>query len=186
MKLNKRLFRFENRIDCLAQTIRKLDQRSDLTVPTAYIVERTVIQFQIEWELFVRCLILDSATGRYEDSRGRVFSKKIGRSVTREQACHELIESYRKRDTEPDWYLPVQAIRAADLLGVTNFPNIATNLGLTPWIIEDLRYIRNYIAHRSKQSALQLRKQGLTELSGRINPIFIVLSYGKSGTQNYS
>ena len=77
MKLNKRLFRFEDRLDCLVQRIRKLDQRCDLSVPEAYIVERTVIQFQIEWELFVRRLILDSATGRYEDSRGRVFSKQL-------------------------------------------------------------------------------------------------------------
>ena len=36
----------------------------------------------------------------------------------------------QKRYAEPDWYLPTQAIKAADLLGVTNLQNIATNLGL--------------------------------------------------------
>ena len=185
MKLNRRLFRFETRIDDLVETISNQDKGIYSSRRISYVVERTVVQFQIEWELFVRGVILDSATGRYEGKSGKVCSTKIRRILTREQASYELIGTYKKCQKEPDWYLPPQAINAAQRLHLTNFQNVANSLGVTPWIIDDLRYIRNFIAHRSKQSALKLRQKGLASPSGRICPVYCVYAYNNVGVKNY-
>ena len=185
MKLNRRLFRFQGRIDALVRIIGEFDHGGRLTGAQKYIVERALLQLQIEWELFVRNLILDSATGQYTDSNGKVVSKLGIPAPTRERASHVLISRYKRRRREPDWYLPKDAIQAANLLAVTNLQNIAAWLGLSPWEIEELRYIRNFIAHQSKESALEVRRRGLLPSSGRINTVATAYAFDMSGMKNY-
>lgn len=185
MKLNRRLIRFQERIDDLVETISKNDTNIQSLAQSVPLVERAVLQLQIEWDIFVRGVILDSATGKYENGQGVVYSRTIGKKVTREQARHALIGCYKKRKTEPDWYVPSQAIQAAAFLDLTNLSEIAGTLGATPWIIEDLRYVRNFITHQSKDAALKLREKGLTTQGGRISPMHSACAYGGSGAKNY-
>lgn len=161
MKLQNRLWRFNRRLDLVGARISNL-RALDRSLERRYELERLVMELQLTWEHFVRCSILDSATGRYVNSNGNVSSTKFQGLATRELASYALISTYKKRQKEPDWYLPDQAIQAADNLGLSNYTEIATYLGTTPWAIEELRHVRNFIAHRSKSSAQSLRKHTKT------------------------
>ncbi len=183
MDLARRLPRFEARIDALIKIISFHDNGKTLPIQDVYTVERALIQLQIEWELFLRNLILDSATGLFTTNSKPIISP-IG-FANREIAAHYLISQYPKRKVEPDWYLPAEAVKAAKILNVSNFTNIPAQLGLSPWLIDDLRYVRNFIAHRSKRSALTLRTNGTASTTGIIDPISIAFSYSPSGIKSY-
>ena len=185
MMLNRRLFRFGHRVDAIVQTVDQFADDGRLTRGETYIVERALLQLQVEWELFVRNLILDSATGRFSDGSGRVFSTLSIPTPTRERASHVLVSLYPRRRREPDWYVPQEAIHAADLLAVSNFKNITACLGVSPWVITELRYVRNFVAHRSKQSALEMRRRGLVSRSGRISAAVHACAFGALGVKNY-
>lgn len=156
-----------------------------LSRTNVYAVEKAIVQLQIEWEQFVRKFILDCATGRYADRCGPVTSKLPSRPPTRERAGHLLVSLYKKRDREPAWYLPRDAIDAAQRLCLSNYHNISAVLGSSPWLIDDLRHLRNYISHHSKQSALELRTNDIVTAAGRIMPVRSALSYGSDGVQRY-
>ncbi|GAB6967697.1 hypothetical protein JCM25156A_17340 [Komagataeibacter kakiaceti JCM 25156] len=143
------------------------------------------MQIQIEWELFVRNLILDSATGNFENGNGLIISRSYPSLRSREEAAHRLIGTYRRQQFEPDWYLPTRAIDASMRLGVSNQPQIAAELGVTPWPIEELRHVRNFIAHKSKRSALAVRGTGIIGASAKIDVLEAALQYGTGGAKRY-
>lgn len=161
MQLQNRLWRFNRRLDLVGTRISNL-RALDRSLERRYELERLLMELQLAWEHFVRSSILDSATGRYVNSNGNVSSLKFQGLATRELASYALISTYKKRQKEPDWYLPDQAIQAADNLELSNYTEIATYLGTAPWVIEELRHVRNFIAHRSKSSAQSLRKHTQT------------------------
>ena len=61
---------------------------------------------------------------------------------------------------------------------------ISAVLGVEPWLLHELRHVRNYISHQSKQSALEMRKNKLAT-AGRIMAVQSALSYGNDGVQRY-
>jgi len=185
VKLDRRLFRFECRVDALGTLIAGFDHGGVLNQVDRYVVERSLIQLQIEWEQFVRNFILDCATGLYFDSSGHVTSSIGANPRNREQAAHLLVSLYPNRRFEPDWYLPRDAIDAAGRLGLSNAGNVAAQLGISPWAIDDLRHVRNFIAHRSKRSALNMRNAGLSSSSGRIDPVATAFGHAASGAKRY-
>ena len=186
MKLGRRLYKFGIRIDRLRACLDRCDPRQSLDQDQIVVVEHALLRLQIEWETFVRHFILDCATGRYSDSRGPVCSH-LSQSPprTREMASHRLVSLYKKRNFEPYWHRPQEAIRAADMLRLSNYNNIANQLGLSPWQIDELRHVRNFIAHRSKSSAIKLRTAGLTSGTGSISPVDSAFSYGTHGARRY-
>lgn len=185
MLLARRLPRFHQRLDCLAEIIAAIDRVRDKTPEQVFIAERALIQIQIEWEHFVRGLILDSATGSFSNSAGRVYSTTFSSIRSREAAAHKLVSLFPRSNKEPDWYLTPKAIDAAMKLGVSNLSQIAAELGVTPWPMDDLRHLRNFIAHKSKNAALKVRTSGITIASKRIEALTLSLQYGVSGDKNY-
>lgn len=187
MQIYNRLPKFEKKLDQIQHHLdRILIENNNPTNEEIYIIERLLIQLQIEWELFVRNIILDSATGKYKDKqKNKIFSTyKIN---SREQASHTLISLYNKRKAEPSWYITKDAIDAAEKLKISNYDKISLELGVTPWPLEDLRHIRNFIAHQSKSAALNVRKKSTQPyLSRNINIIDIINKYSYQGTKNYS
>lgn len=161
MKLQNRLWRLNRRLDHVGTRISNL-RALDQSLERRYELERLLMELQLTWEHFVRSSILDSATGQYVNSNGPVSSLKFKGIATRELASYALISTYKKRKKEPEWYLPNKAIQAADNLKLSNYTEIATYLGTTPWLIEELRHVRNFIAHRSKSSARSLREHTQT------------------------
>lgn len=186
MLLVRRIPRFNNRLDHLSQIISAVDATANRTCEQIFAAEKALIQVQIEWEHFVRGLILDSATGIFQNSSGPIISNSHPGLHSREAAAHQLIGTYRNRQYEPDWYLPSQAIDAAIRLDISNLPQIAAELGVTPWPIEELRHMRNFIAHKSKRSALSVRATGIIRASRNIDVLEAALQYGTGGVKRYT
>lgn len=187
MQLYNRLPKFEKKLDKIQHNLDKiLFKNNKPTSEEIYVIERLIIQLQIEWELFVRNIILDSATGKYKDKKNnKIFSTyKIN---SREQASHTLISLYKNKKTEPSWYITKDAIDAAGKLKISNYNTISIELGVTPWPLEDLRHIRNFIAHQSKSAALNIRKNSTNPyLPRNINIIETINKYSYLGLKNYS
>lgn len=185
MLLARRIPRLYGCLDHLSGIIAAVDATATRTSEQIFAAEKALIQIQIEWEHFVRGLVLDSATGQFENSSGRIISRSHPGLRSREAVAHRLIGTYRNRQFEPDWYLPAQAIDASMRLDVSNFSQIAAELGVTPWPIDELRHVRNFIAHKSKRSALSVRGTGIVGAYANIDVLDAALQYGPGGTKHY-
>ena len=186
MKLSRRLPRFNRRLDYLDEILTGIESKTARSTQDTFTVEKCLIQIQIEWEHFVRALILDSATGSFSNEYGLIVSKLAPKTISRESASHLLISTYSKQQFEPKWYLPEQAIVAAQKLQISNAPQVSAELGLSPWPISELRHLRNFIAHKSKSSALSLRGAGLVSTSGELDILHATFHYGSGGLMRYS
>ncbi len=185
MLLARRLPRFYRRLDHLLEIVSVVDATADKSSQQILAAERALIQIQIEWEHFVRDLVLDSATGQFVNGSGPVISRSYPDLRSREASAHKLVALFPHRRFEPDWYLPAEAINAAIRLDVSNVPQIAAELGVTPWPIDELRHLRNFISHRSKRSALSVRGTGIVGLSREIDVLAVACQYGPSGAKRY-
>ena len=185
MNLARRLPRFYRRLDQLAAIIAEVEMTTEATALQFFAADRALIQLQVEWEHFVRNLILDSATGKYTNGSGQITSHIFPNLPSREAAAHQLVGTYPNRQFEPDWYLPIQAIDASQRLGVSNFAEIAAELGITPWPIDELRHVRNFIAHQSKRSALSVRRTGIIANSVSIDVWRAATGYSSRGMKRY-
>jgi len=151
--------KLEQRVDVLSLEASTLFD-TPLTPETRRQAEHLAFQLQTTWELYVRNFVLISASGHGTDHSGIVASSLPFGYRSREAAGHYLISLYRRRPHEPDWYRPLDAIQAANMLRINNFAKFAGAIGSTPWLLDELRLTRNFFAHRSKRSALQLRALG--------------------------
>lgn len=185
MELHRRFSRFDSRLDNLGKVFRDNDRGAQLTTPEIYLIEHSIVQLQIEWELYVRDLILDSATGKFLDSSGQPVFSRLARIRNREVAGHFLVSQYPRRNYEPDWYLPSEAIDAAIRLDLSNMNNISVHLGITPWKLDDLRFLRNFVSHRSKRSARTLRSSGNVTANNKVVPWKLAYSYSNTGSKKY-
>ena len=185
MLLSRRIPRFDRKLDALGKIISDVDATTQRTIEDIFAAEKALIQIQIEWEHFVRNLILDSATGLFSNAGGLLTSRRFSLIRSRENAAHVLIGTFRNRQFEPDWYLPNQAIDAALRLDVSNSAQISAELGLTPWPIEELRHVRNFIAHQSKRSALSVRRTGIVPAAGTIDVFDAAVQYGAGGVKRF-
>ena len=177
-KLSERVSKVTQIIDAaaVAHTSSKTDR---------LLIERAVMQLQIEWDAFVRKLILDSALGNFSDSSGRVYSQLPRPPRSRGEASRVLTAQYKKKSVEPDWYDTAQAIDAAGKLKLSNYGKIAGVLGVTPWLINDLRWVRNFIAHPSERSALKIRGFGIVPAASQIDVVACALDYDSTGQPRY-
>lgn len=185
MLLARRIPRFYSRLDRLSGIIAAVDATANRASEQIFAAEKALIQIQIEWEHFVRGVVLDSATGQFENGSGPIISRSHPGLGSREAVAHWLIGTYRSRQFEPDWYLPAQAIDASIRLDISNHPQIAAELGVTPWPIDELRHIRNFIAHKSKRSALNVRGTGIVGAYANIDVLDAALQYGPGGAKRY-
>lgn len=69
---------------------------------------------------------------------------------------------------EPRWGDALWAIRAAQALKIHNVAQVAGSLGSTPSPAEEVRRVRNYIAHRNQSTADPLRS--VMGVAGAIDP----------------
>jgi hypothetical protein len=138
---------------------------------------------QVEFELFIRNYILDCATGTF-CTEGEPITSKLKKFKRRERACAYILNA-RKTKREPNWAIPSHAIAAAQTLQLSNERQVLDELGISPWEIDDMRFVRNFIAHKSKEAAVRLRYQGLVKTKEKIDPAAIVVGVSKKGGKNY-
>lgn len=187
MFLNRHYARLDQRLSLIEKELDELAAKKVLAHREAFALEKYLMQLQIEWEHFIRRLVLDSATGQYKATSGPVFSTLPNPPKTREQALYALLSTFRKGNggREPEWSHSSKAIDAASRLKLSNRDIISDYLGVTPWPLDQMRFLRNYIAHQSKSSAVMLRSQSLTNSSGKILVAQIAFDYTASGVQRY-
>ena len=184
MKFTRQQTEFELRLDRLACILIKLEFLNSFTESEIFLIEHTLIRIHNEWELFVRNFILDSATGQFFSSTGHIKSNLFQKFISRERACDFLLD-HKPKKSEPKWYSSKEAILAATKLELSNLSHISAVLGVTPWEIESLRLIRNFIAHKSKLSAREIRSSAIGPLSGTISPAALAYTFSKTGAKNY-
>jgi hypothetical protein len=176
--------RFVNRVTSLEEKMRRIDSKGTLNEQDRRTVEHSLINLQIEMELFVRNLIFDCAGGLQVSGTGPVRSL-IGAGFRSPEAAYHYLISLNQRKREPNWAVPSEAISAASKLSLSNLKHVSAELGITPWELDDLRYVRNFIAHRSKESALKLRSLGMVPAGRSIDPVIIALGPSPRGGKYY-
>lgn len=154
--LNRLVAQLGHRIDTLSLEMASLPTTQFSTAQRRQ-AEHIAFQLQNVWELYIRNFILSSATGCATSPTYRLPPSVPKNYRNRESVSHYLLKQTKKR-FEPKWYRPDQAIKAAQNLNIANFAKVAAAIGSTPWPLDDLRLIRNFFAHRSRDSALEIRK----------------------------
>ncbi|UTM01270.1 hypothetical protein MID00_17505 [Alcaligenes sp. NLF5-7] len=187
MFLNRHYARLEQRLSHIEGEIDELSAKPALTKREKSLLEKNLMQLQIEWEHFIRRLILDSATGQFQGINGTVVSGLPNPPKTREQALYTLLSTFRNNNNnrEPEWSHSNKAIDAATRLKLSNLTEITNYLGVTPWPLDEMRYLRNYIAHQSKNSAVTVRQHLMSNPAGKISVAEIAFDYTLSGIQRY-
>jgi hypothetical protein len=123
-----------------------------------YCAEMCVIRLHDAWSRFCRELVLLSAACRPLSASGRPVPLAPGIS-SKANVFAKLQKSHRKPPFwEPRWGDPSECIDASNVLRLSNRAEISLGLGLTPSPVDEVRRIRNFMAHRSKSTADYLRE----------------------------
>ena len=122
--------------------------------------EDATIQLQDQWSVYCRDLILASWRGGISTLGGTTLKRRSG-DCSNSAALDTLRATYvgrskKSKTWEPKWFDSVQALDAAKRLGIANFAEVSSGLGLSPSPLDQLRAVRNYFAHRGKDSADRL------------------------------
>ncbi len=174
----------ERRVDALHAEMTPLMGGAPLNAVERRQAEHITFQLQNAWELYVRNFILSSATGRASGLAGPVPASVPRAYRNREAVSHYLLQVTRQR-FEPKWYRPVDAINAARRLNIANVANVAAAIGSTPWPLENLRLTRNFFAHRSRSSALELRALNWFSTNDTIEVETTVFPFDAGGVRRF-
>ena len=125
----------------------------------------SVIRLHDAWARYCRSLVLVSAQGGMTSLDGTRLRRSVPPDVRPLDALKPLLpqSQQRRRNWEPAWHIGGQTINAATLLRVVNITSISLALGASVRQLDELRAVRNYVAHRSPTAAA-----GLAPLRRRI------------------
>lgn len=151
MNLHRILRRFDscvsevNELIAVAMRARHGDRR-DFVTNTAY----AVVKLHDIWATHCRQLIICSSSGGFSTLEGASLprSTSLPKSVDEVEWLRQNWTARRRMDRhwEPDWHVPDQATRAAQLLGIANYVTVANALGAIT-IADQIRWTRNAIVH---------------------------------------
>lgn len=176
-------FQLERRVDALAAEMAPLLTTHSFAAEWRR-AEHITFQLQNAWEIYVRNFILLSATGRATTVSGPLPPSVPASYRSREAACHYLLALSPDR-FEPKWYQPKAAIKAAKNLQIPNYSNVSAAIGSTPWVLDELRLVRNFFAHRSRSSAVALRALGWFAPSEAISVENTLVPYVPGGARRF-
>lgn len=110
------------------------------------------------WQRFCRRLVLSSAVLEPVSLSGKIVRPVPGLRSQRETlaALRRVLAPKRPAFWEPRWHDAIEAGRAVRVLGVSNASQIIAALGSTPSPAADLNTVRNFIAHRNRDTAGKL------------------------------
>jgi hypothetical protein len=153
--------RLDDDLDELLRVARLSDSGDAEATPTA---EFCVVRLQDSWTRFVRDLVVRSALGNACRSGGaRILPGPLGimrqRSAMTTLRTNWPVGGTKPHYWEPKWFATKDSGRAVDVLQPTNGLDIKTALGAATNPIEDIRAVRNFIAHRGEPSASELDRK---------------------------
>lgn len=128
--------------------------------PDPWAIQATcVIRLHDEWARYCRAVVLASASGKASTLRGVAIPRSP--LVARGQSALAALRSTNARWLriniwEPKWHEPSRAIDAAARLRISNYADFSAGLGATSVAPEELRVVRNYLAHRHRTTADEL------------------------------
>ena len=129
--------------------------------------EMAVIRLHDAWARYCREIIILSAGGKPYTANGVRLSAAPGINHIPD-VIPTLISTYRRRRFEPKWARATECIDAARRLNIQKFSTVAAAIGATTSPAEDLRPIRNFFAHRGKDSANRVRMQNFFAATDKV------------------
>lgn len=164
MNLGSRYWRFSRRIEWLSSAFTQAaDSPLDAACEDPHVLarENATVFLQDQWSAFCRDLVYSSWRGGCMTTLGSSLPARVG-SRTNHAALIALKATYTGRQRkspqwEPKWFDPNEAIDAAKRLHVANLASITAGLGLSPSPLDELRAVRNYFAHRGRESTDRLK-----------------------------
>jgi hypothetical protein len=120
------------------------------------VCEMVVVRLHDSWTRFCRELIVLSAYGNTTTLSGNPISKSNPLITDRASIIPLLMSSlYRKpQRNEPRWGTARECIDAATRLGIQNLSTVAAAIGAANSPADQLRIVRNFYAHRKKETAI--------------------------------
>ena len=123
------------------------------------IAEMCVMRLHDAWARFCRELVVTSAYAEPLTANGKKVHRIPG-ITHRSQVISALLSTYKKRRSEPSWYLARECIDASSRLQVANHRTISAGIGLSfPNLSispnDQVRFIRNLFAHRGQDTAAE-------------------------------
>jgi hypothetical protein len=118
--------------------------------------EMSVVRLQDSWSRFCRELVIISASERPVTAAGTLVPLAPGIS-RRSDALNALHVVYTRPPYEPKWFDAQACLRAASILRLNNYASVSGGIGVTPSPLDDLRALRNFLAHRSQMTATGVR-----------------------------
>ena len=116
-----------------------------------------VIRLHDSWARFCREVTIAAAADRPVTATGVQLARAPGIRKSSE-VVPRLLSTYSKRRLyEPKWAHARECIDAAHRLGIANFPTVAAALGASNSPAEEINLVRNFFAHRCKDTALKIR-----------------------------
>jgi len=120
------------------------------------ICEMAIVRLHDAWARFCRELIVTSAFGRTQTLSGLSLGPSNPSIRRKGGVIPLLISTYSGRvQYEPKWGQATASIDAAQRLAVQNLPTVSAALGASNSPAEEIRWVRNYYAHRKRGSAIK-------------------------------
>jgi len=151
--MNRPALRFINTLDTLDSLFVECSKVTD-EKRRELLLSWIVIKLHDQWNFRSRQIVLESY-GHSEKEMMKYLRNNWGKKV---MSC----------SWEPDWHIPGNTIRAAQLLNVPDTTQITNAIGAVTYI-DDIRWTRNAIAHNiptsfSKYQEMALNKYGLRNI----------------------
>ena len=124
--------------------------------------EMCVLRLHDSWARFCRELIILSAGCRPVTLTG--FPVPLAPHIRGRSDVLPMLRSLypgrrrRRHAWEPRWHVAAECLDAARLLNIANFADVSAGIGLTPSPVDQLRQMRNFLAHRGADTAPHVRR----------------------------
>ena len=144
-----------------------------------FAIDMCVMRLHDAWARFCREVVVFSAYAEPLTANGTKLPRVPG-ITKRSQVIPFLISTYRKRTQEPSWYLAQDCIDAARRLQIANYSAISGGIGLSfPNLHsppnDQLRVLRNFLAHRNPDTAKEANQIGQSFNISRVeNPSSLI------------
>jgi hypothetical protein len=134
------------------------------TGPAVDAREGSLIRLHDAWARFCQELIVTSALGTVTMSGTKV--PRLPDTKHHREVLPYLRTLYKAKKPpwwEPRWHDATECIEAGRLLGLSSIPTIQAALGAASSPAEDLRKLRNFVAHRGQKTA-----EGVVEVASAL------------------
>lgn len=149
--------------------------------PYPWCQEMCVVRLLDAWARFCRDLVLISASQQPLTSSGTRLPLAPG-IKRRKDALRVLRAVYTRFPWEPRWIDAQACLSAANLLKIANYSTLSAGLAVTPSPVEDLRKLRNFLAHKNEGTAAEVRTTAVNIGVGNSSDVIGILQSDPTGS----